>query len=155
MPLLPWPPGFSALDQSHQRPQIQSWEASHRHPWCWSAAQLHFRMLQYEKKKRYYIIKLKIYPQSETAIHYFKLNRELLFEETYSWRNLWARSHRCHVGGCRQKADGCLGSGQSACCPCHQIQHRLCHLQVRTKQQEEKHQKSSETHPTRKKMTTE
>lgn len=56
----------------------------------------------------------------------------LLFKETYSWRNLWARSHQCHVGGCQQKAGGCLGNGQSACCPCHRIQSLPCHLQDKT-----------------------
>lgn len=52
MPLLPWPPGFFGQDQGHQRPQIQSWATSHRHPWCWFAVQLRFHTLQQERTTR-------------------------------------------------------------------------------------------------------
>lgn len=127
MPLLPWPPGFFAQDQSHQRLQIQSWAVSHQHLWCWSAAPRHFHMLQEKEKKK------RLFTDISLSCGWFSSTYKCsFFKETYSWRILWARSHQCHVGGCQQKAGGCLGNGQSACYPCHQIHLLLCHLRVKT-----------------------
>lgn len=107
VPLLPWPPRFFAQDQSHRRPQIQSWAASHRRPWCWSAAPRHFHMLQDKEK---ILCNINIIHLQQQLIGKKILKNVLLCDGTYSWKTPWARSHQCHVGGCQQKAGGCLGN---------------------------------------------
>lgn len=121
MPLLPWPPGFFAQDQSRQRPQIQSWAISHRHLWCWFSVPQRFRRLKKEINKRFTTF------QDVGDVQWW-----LAMEKTYSWRSLWARFHQCRVEGCRQRAGWCPGNGWSACPPRRRTPSHLCHLPMKT-----------------------
>lgn len=80
MPLLPWPPGFFAQDQSRQRPQIQSWAISHRHLWCWFSVPQRFRTLKEEKNKSRDLRDSKMLEMYSGGWLWRKLTHEEVFE---------------------------------------------------------------------------